>query len=81
MRFHGRGRIVKCVGILRRFPLQLALIGERAGAAIAQETIVPDELDVVTRVTRFDAVDADGIAISRVARPTAVEIVHRKRRI
>ena len=42
---------------------------------------MPDELDVVARVTRFDAVDADGVPVGRVARPAAVEVVHGERRV
>ena len=40
--------------------------------------VVPDELDLVTRVTRFYAVDTDGVPVCRVTRPTPVEVVHRE---
>ncbi len=81
VRLHGRGRVVERVRVLRRLALQLTLVGQCAGAAVAEEAVVPDELDVVARVARFDAVDADGVAVGRVARPTAVEVVHWKRRV
>lgn len=81
MRFHGRRRVVEGVGVLRRLALQLALVRERAGAAVAEEAVVADELDLVARVTRLDAVDADGVPVGRVARPTPVEVVHREARV
>ena len=81
MGLDGCGGIVEGVRVLRRFSLKLTLVGQRAGAAVAEEAIVTDELHVVTRMTRFDAVDADGVAIGRVARTAAVEVVHGERRV
>lgn len=40
-----------------------------------------NELYIMTGVTSLDAVDADGVAICRVAGLAAVEVVHGKRGI
>lgn len=40
-----------------------------------------DELHVVSRMARLDAIDADRVAIRGVARLAPVEIVHRERRV
>jgi len=81
MRLDGGGGIVEGVRVLGRFSLQLTLVGERAGSAVAEEAIVADELDVVTRMARLDAVDANGVAVGGVARAAAVEVVHGERRV
>lgn len=39
---------------------------------------MPYKLDVVSRMTGLDAINADGIAIGGVARLAPVEIVHRE---
>jgi len=39
MRLHGRCRIVECVSVLGGLVLQLALIAQCAGAAVAKESI------------------------------------------
>lgn len=38
MRFHGRRTIVQRIRVLRRFALQLTLIAQRSGTAIAKES-------------------------------------------
>ena len=81
VRLHGRGGIVERVRILGGLSLQLALVGQRSGAAVAEEAVVAYELDVVARVARLDAVDADGVAVGRVARPAAVKVVHGEGRV
>lgn len=81
MRLHRRCRVVERVRVLRRLALQLTLVGERSGAAVAKEPVVPDKLHVVSRMARLDAVDAYGVAVRRVARPTAIKVVHREGRI
>lgn len=81
VRLHRRGGIVERVGVLRRLTLQLALVGEGTSTAITEESIMPDELDIVARVARFDTVDADRVAVGRVARVAAVKVVHRKGRV
>lgn len=43
--------------------------------------IMPDELDIVTRVARFDAIHANRVPIGRVAGMTPVKVVHRKGRV
>lgn len=81
VRLHRRGGIVERVGVLRRFALQLTLVGEGTSTTITEESIMPDELDVVTRVARLDAVDADRVPVRRVARVAPVKVVHRERRV
>ncbi len=81
MRLHGSGRIIKGIRVLGRFTLQLALVSERARATVTEKAVVSNKLDIVARMTSFDAVYADGISICRVTRSTAVEIVHRKGRV
>ena len=78
MRLHWRGGIVEGVSILRRLALQLTLVRQRSGATIAKESVVADELNVVTGMARLDAVDANGVAVGRVARAASVEVVHWK---
>ena len=68
MRFNGSGRVVECIGILCRLAGQHAVALQRASAAVTEEAIVTYELDVVTAVTRLDAVYTDGVALRRVAR-------------
>lgn len=79
VRFHWRRGIVQRVGILRGFTLQLTLVGECTSTTITEESIMPDELDIMARMTRFDTVHADSVPIGRIARMTPVEVVHRKR--
>lgn len=81
VRLHRRGGVVERVGVLRRLALQLTLVGEGTSTTITEESIMPDELDVVARVTRLDAVDADRISIGRVAGVAPVEVVHREGRV
>jgi hypothetical protein len=57
----------------------LALVGQRAGPTVAEKTVVSDEFDVVPSMTRFDAIDANGVAVRCVAGATAVKIMHRER--
>lgn len=38
VRLHGRGGVVERVGVLRGLALQLALVGQRARAAVAEES-------------------------------------------
>lgn len=81
VRFHWRRRIVQRVGVLRGFTLQLTLVGEGTSTTITEESIMPDELDIMARMTRLDAVHANRVPIGCVARVTPVEVVHRKRRV
>lgn len=81
VRFHRRRRIVQRVGVLRGFTLQLTLVGEGTSTTITEESIMPDELDIMARMTCLDAVHADRVPIGCVARVTPVEVVHRKRRV
>jgi hypothetical protein len=64
---NGCGRVVQSVSVLCGLPLQAALVVQSAGAAVAEEAVVSDELYLVALVTRLDAVDTDGIALCRVA--------------
>lgn len=81
VRLHRRGGVVERVGVLRRLALQLTLVGEGTSTTITEESIMPDELDVMARVARLDAVDADRVPIGRVARVAPVEVVHREGRV
>ena len=38
MRLHRWRRVVQCVSVLRRLVLQLTLVGQRAGATVAEES-------------------------------------------
>lgn len=77
--FHRRCRIVQGVRVLRRFTLQLTLVRQRTGTAVAEKSIMAYKLDVMTGVARFDAIHTDCIAIGGIARMAAVEIMHRER--
>lgn len=46
---------------------------------ITEESIMPDELHVMSLMADLDAVDADRVPIRRIARVAAVEVVHRER--
>lgn len=54
MRFHGRRTIVQRIRVLRRFTLQLTLIAQRSGPAIAKESRNINAHDYIT-VTTFTA--------------------------
>lgn len=78
VRFHGGCRVVQCVRVLCRLALQLALVAQRSGSTITEESIVPDELDNMARMTSLDAIYADGITVGGVACSAPVEVVHGK---
>jgi len=76
MRFHGRRTIVQRIRVLRRFTLQLTLIAQCSGAAVAKESVVSDEFNIVAGVTSFYTVNAYRVPIRRVARLATVKVVH-----
>ena len=81
MRLDRRCRVVKCVGILCGFSLELALVGQCAGTTVAEKAIVADEFDIVPGVTCLDTVHAYGVPVGCVAGAAAVKIMHREGRI
>lgn len=42
---------------------------------------MPNELNVMSLMANLDAVDANGISIGRIARVTAIEVMHRERSV
>ena len=78
MRLYGCRRVVERISILSRLALELALIGQRTGTAVAKEAIVSNEFNIMPGMTRLDAVYTYGVAIGGVAGAATVKIVHRK---
>lgn len=61
--------------VLQLYPIKLTC------TAITEEAIMSNELDIVSLVTDLDAVDANGVPVGCIASVTAVEVVHRERRV
>ena len=73
VRFYGRSRVIERVCVLCGLALQAALVAERAGPAVAEETVVADELHIVACVASLDAVHADGVPLCCVAGLTSAQ--------
>lgn len=78
MRLYRRCRIVKRIGILCGFSLELALIRQCTGSTVAEKTVVSDEFDVVSGMTCLNTVNAYSVTIGCITGATSVEIMHRE---